>query len=100
MLVVTMPECLETAEKAAKSTGIPSDRIVLFNVPSEADALDHYVTVDELVTLGTEKKSDFQERKLGPGEAKTKLAFLSFSSGTTGNPKASLRPYQPHQVCC
>ncbi|KIL59198.1 hypothetical protein M378DRAFT_188026 [Amanita muscaria Koide BX008] len=88
VLVVTMPECLEMAQKAAKSTGIPSDRIVLFNAPSSTDVLDHYATVDELVALGTEKKSDFQERKLVPGEAKTKLALLSFSSGTTGNPKA------------
>ncbi|KAM6493631.1 hypothetical protein JOM56_009992 [Amanita muscaria] len=88
VLVVTMPECLEMAQKAAKSTGIPSDRIVLFNAPSSTDVLDHYATVDELVALGTEKKSDFQERELGPGEAKTKLALLSFSSGTTGNPKA------------
>lgn len=30
----------------------------------------------------------FVEKRLAPGEAKKKLAFLCFSSGTTGKPKA------------
>ncbi|KIL59197.1 hypothetical protein M378DRAFT_111242 [Amanita muscaria Koide BX008] len=86
-LIVALPECLDTAQKAADSAGIPSDRILVFNVPA-ADIPESYVTVDALVAFGEETKSDFQERKLKPGEAKTKVALLGFSSGTTGNPKA------------
>ena len=48
------------------------------------------MSVDDLVKLGSESERVFEERKLLPGEAKTKLAFLNFSSGTTGKPK----------VCC
>lgn len=35
----------------------------------------------------------YTERALRPGEGKTKLAFLSFSSGTTGKPKAVAIPH-------
>lgn len=35
----------------------------------------------------------FVERRLAKGEAKTKVAFLSFSSGTTGRPKVRLLTY-------
>jgi 4-coumarate--CoA ligase len=94
-LIVTIPECAETAAKAAQSAGIPLDHIVLFNVPPAATNLGAHTTarahvsVDELVELGSESDRVFEERKLLPGEAKTKLAFLNFSSGTTGKPKAS-----------
>lgn len=86
-LVITIPECLETTEKAIKVAGMTSDRIIVFNVPS-TDISSDYTTVDELVAFGGESKIEIQERKFGPGEAKTKVALLSFSSGTTGNPKA------------
>lgn len=32
----------------------------------------------------------FLERDLAPGEGKTKVALLSWSSGTTGNPKVKI----------
>jgi acyl-CoA synthetase (AMP-forming)/AMP-acid ligase II len=98
-LLVTLPECAETAAKAAQSAGIPLDQIVLFNVPPSATNLGahttarSHVSVDELVKLGSESEQVFEERKLQPGEAKTKLAFLSFSSGTTGKPKAVAIPH-------
>ena len=76
----------------------------MFNVPSTDSADAHQcgaatttianVSVDELANLGSEssdseRRASFEERKLEPGEAKTKLAFLNFSSGTTGKPKVS-----------
>jgi len=39
------------------------------------------------------KDPSFVERHLNPGEAKTKIAFLCFSSGTTGRPKAVAIPH-------
>ena len=47
-----------------------------------------HATVEELVAAGLSKLPVFEERQLRPGEAKTKLALLCFSSGTTGKPKA------------
>ncbi|KAF8315906.1 phenylacetyl-CoA ligase [Clavulina sp. PMI_390] len=49
-------------------------------------------TIQSLIERGLSdlntKGPHFVERKLGKGEAKTKVALLSFSSGTTGRPKA------------
>ncbi len=52
-----------------------------------------YVTLDSLVHEGLPKPPAFVERKLNRGEARTKLALLSFSSGTTGRPKAVAIPH-------
>jgi acyl-coenzyme A synthetase/AMP-(fatty) acid ligase len=46
--------------------------------------------VDDLIQNGLRSESNFVERKLQKGEAKTKVAFLSFSSGTTGKPKVRI----------
>lgn len=49
------------------------------------------VTVQELINRGSGELNvdgpKFFERKLSKGEAKDKIAFFSFSSGTTGKPK-------------
>jgi 4-coumarate--CoA ligase len=59
---------------------------VLLNSPSNSVYLAHS-TLDDLVAEGLNKEPHFVERRLQPREAKTKVAFLSFSSGTTGKPK-------------
>jgi hypothetical protein len=48
-----------------------------------------YETLSKLISFGSSKPQNFVDRKLRPGEAKTKVAFYSFSSGTTGKPKVS-----------
>jgi 4-coumarate--CoA ligase len=85
--MVVHPDCLATALSAARVAGLPSDRIVLLNSGCLGPNL---VTVDNLINEGLKTESTFVERKLRAGEAKTKLAFLSFSSGTTGKPKVYL----------
>jgi len=66
--------------------GIPSSSLVLFDaVPNSG-----IVTVDELIRQGLKCDAAFTERRLRKGEGKTKIAFLSFSSGTTGKPKVPL----------
>ncbi|KIL59214.1 hypothetical protein M378DRAFT_27129 [Amanita muscaria Koide BX008] len=92
VVLVTLPDCLEIATTAAQSTGIPSERIIIFDAPSTRVS-PAYVTVGELIKTGSKSKRVFKERKLLPGEGKTKLAFFSFSSGTTGKPKAVAIPH-------
>ncbi|KZT08184.1 amp dependent CoA ligase [Laetiporus sulphureus 93-53] len=84
-LMIVHSWSLAVALDAARLAGIPPERIVLLDSPSQQVA---HVTVDELVKEGLSKPLNFVERRLKPGEGRTKLAFLSFSSGTTGRPKA------------
>jgi 4-coumarate--CoA ligase len=87
-LIISDPASLTTTLEAAKAVGLSKDRIILFDTKA-ADS--SYTSVSKLVERGTQlagKGQDFTELKLNAGESKTKLAFLSFSSGTTGKPKA------------
>lgn len=63
--------------------------MVLLNV----DAHKEQTTLQQLVDYGLSKEQAFVEPILKPGEAKKKLAFFSFSSGTTGKPKVRLILY-------
>lgn len=87
LLVISHPDFIDTALAAARQCGISADHIVLMDKPAFTGPIP-YTTVAELVGEGLTLPSSFTERKLVPGEGKTKLAFLSFSSGTTGKPKA------------
>lgn len=83
------PDSLDIALSAARAAGVPSESVVLFDGSSPVPA--NRLTVGDLITRGLSSSDDnFVEKRLGPGEGKTKLAFLSFSSGTTGRPKVYL----------
>ena len=82
------PDFLSTALTAAKIVGIPVENVILFNVADKSTFPPSlHTSVEELVADGLGQSPSFTERRLGPGEAKKKVAFLSFSSGTTGKPK-------------
>ncbi|KAI0046627.1 phenylacetyl-CoA ligase [Auriscalpium vulgare] len=83
-IVFTLPPLLGIVTAACKAVGIPLERIVLLDSVSGTS----HVSVDQLVEDGLKNKLNFTEKKLAPGEAKTKVAFFSLSSGTTGPPKA------------
>jgi long-subunit acyl-CoA synthetase (AMP-forming) len=85
-LIITHPAALPTVLSAARKFGLPTDRIVLLESPADSASCVHS-TLDNLVAEGLNKEPHFVERCLASGEAKTKVAFLSFSSGTTGKPK-------------
>jgi 4-coumarate--CoA ligase len=82
-LVVAHPASLEIALAATQAAGMSSSRIILF----DAALTSGVATVHELVKEGLKADLAFKERRLKKGESKTKIAFLSFSSGTTGKPK-------------
>ncbi|KAF9071241.1 phenylacetyl-CoA ligase [Rhodocollybia butyracea] len=88
-LIIVHPEALETAVTVARSTGFPLERIVVFDVESTATPKG-FTSVSDLVKVGLEKPPNFVEPVI---DARTKLAFLSFSSGTTGKPKAVAIPH-------
>lgn len=85
-MLIVHPDALKTALVAAKAAGISPDRVIVFD--ATPNAVDGHRTVGGLVNDGLKRKDpSFVERTLEPGEGRTKLAFLSFSSGTTGKPK-------------
>jgi len=93
--MIVHPETLDTALSAAHACGISPQHIILFDgkSPGSTHAPNHR-TVEDFVKQGLSTADpSFVERRLGPGEARTKIAFLNFSSGTTGNPKAVAVPH-------
>ncbi|CAK5270899.1 unnamed protein product [Mycena citricolor] len=92
-LIISHPEAVDVASAAAASVGLPQDKILVFDIPGQAPArASPYVSLESLIQHGL-KETNVVERGLRPGEGRTKLAFLSFSSGTTGTPKAVAIPH-------
>lgn len=81
--IMTVPESLAIATAAASSVGIPQNRIFLL----EGIASGH-ANLKDLIQLG--KASPLLEPfKIPPGKMNHDICgYLSFSSGTTGKPKA------------
>ena len=78
--LVTQKPFLRVAVEAAKQAGIPEDRIIL--IGDERDRsfnFKHFTSIRP--TSGTQR---YRRTKLNPKED---LAFLVYSSGTTGHPK-------------
>lgn len=84
-LIISHPTGLAVAEAAARTVGLPTERIVLVDKASNGTAW--YAAIPDLVQDGLKAQKSYTERKLKPGEGRTKIAFLNFSSGTTGLPK-------------
>ncbi|EJF61698.1 amp dependent CoA ligase [Dichomitus squalens] len=83
------PDALPVGLEAARATGIRDDRIVVFDaVPG-----DNHLTVTDLVKEGLLQPKRYVEPRLKPGEGRTKIALLCFSSGTTGRAKAVMIPH-------
>jgi 4-coumarate--CoA ligase len=93
-LLIVHPLFLSTALSAARKANIPTDRIILIDsLPSSGTGLQAPPTVEDLINYGLSETRSFRESQLSAEEGKTKLAFLSFSSGTTGRPKAVAIPH-------
>lgn len=84
-LVIAHPESMDKARSAVQKAKLPLSRLILFDTRQQTPK--NYLKIGALIEKGLTSLPAFLEKKLNPGEAKTKLAFLSFSSGTTGKPK-------------
>ena len=86
-VLIVHPDALERALVAARQVGIPFDRVVPLDTIHGPRSSTVGPDLHRLITYGLTNPPNFVERRLRPGEGKTKVAFLSFSSGTTGRPK-------------
>lgn len=78
--LVTQKQCLEEACEAAKIVGIPEDRIILLgDQRDEQMRFKHFTNIRNISGVAT-----YRRTKLDP---ERDLAFLVYSSGTTGHPK-------------
>ncbi|PMD47685.1 acetyl-CoA synthetase-like protein [Hyaloscypha variabilis F] len=80
----TVPGSMEVAARAAEEAGIARERVFLLE-----GQIEGFKTMSELLEEGRKEKEQVEEYKLKNGESNRDLCgFLSFSSGTTGLPKA------------
>ena len=83
-VLITSSSLLSTALKAIQDTpAIPVERLYLI----DGDNHSSHKTVEQLIQLGQQVGTPLSPLKLKPGEGKTRLAFICYSSGTTGLPK-------------
>lgn len=82
-LILTHPACLETVSSSLRSSSVPKTHIALFE-PGHASI----PCLEQLIEEGKSKVQELIPKSFGPEEGKSKKAFVCFSSGTTGKPKA------------
>ncbi|KAI0600678.1 hypothetical protein F4775DRAFT_544993 [Biscogniauxia sp. FL1348] len=90
--IATHPTSIKIAAEAAKNVGIPKEHIFLLE-----GQLEGYTTVKDLIRIGKSygEAGQAQPFKIPPGKTnKDVCALLSFSSGTTGLPKAVMIAHQ------
>lgn len=92
-VLVVHPEVLPVARSAAHISKLSENHIVLFDTADTPLTQGVFPTVRGLIDQGLSAFPSFRERRLSPGEGKTKVAFLNFSSGTTGMPKPIAIPH-------
>ncbi|KAF6844519.1 4-coumarate-ligase [Colletotrichum musicola] len=77
---------LDNALKAAKAVNIPNDRIFLLTIPGVSQKAP-FTTVDDLIQEG-KSLPELEPLKWVKGQGARQVAYLCYSSGTSGLPKA------------
>ena len=77
-LLFVHPTVLRAGLAAAKALGLSNDRVVLIEPASSAK--QPFVTLDEVIQEGMQQPERFVDRRLEPGEAKTKIAVSIHTS--------------------
>ncbi|OLL26856.1 4-coumarate--CoA ligase-like 7 [Neolecta irregularis DAH-3] len=75
--IIALPQLLSVVTEAARKVGIPKDRIILFGDKKVED-------FEPWKNLWTSRRANYPKDKIDPTRD---VAFLAFSSGTTGLPK-------------
>ncbi len=87
--ILTDERFLKVVTPAANTFGIPTSSILLFDIGA-VNPRSGYTMVSGLVSYGENSSAQIPEKRLAPGEGKTKAALLFFSSGTTGKSKVRM----------
>ena len=91
-MVVADPPTISIALEGARASGISPADITSFDPVLGGACPD----MQSLIALGSREHRQYREQRFSAGEGKRKLAFLSFSSGTTGKPKVIGGPSLSH----
>ncbi|KAK7039324.1 phenylacetyl-CoA ligase [Favolaschia claudopus] len=83
--LIAHPDSVGLVKEGAKHAGLNGYDVVTLSTNTTSNL--GYTTTEALIARG-KRLPPFTQRKLSPGEGKTSVAFLCFSSGTTGLPKA------------
>ncbi|KAF4998921.1 hypothetical protein FGRMN_2852 [Fusarium graminum] len=86
--LITCTPLLETALEASRQVGIPDENVFLFDIPrAEPTSGFTHASVEDLILEGS-KLADLDQLEWVQGQGARQTAFLCFSSGTSGLPKA------------
>ncbi|MBW0467896.1 hypothetical protein O181_007611 [Austropuccinia psidii MF-1] len=96
--LVCHPQNLEVAKRALISINLALTKLILISDLCVSENLtspsNQVITLDKMTERYQNQPPTLPpSQKLRPGEGKKKIAFLSFSSGTTGPPKAVCIPH-------
>ncbi|KAJ7768281.1 acetyl-CoA synthetase-like protein [Mycena metata] len=84
-IIFVHSDCLSSVLQATAVVGLQADRIVMVDTPGSSGPRG-FRNLDVLIHEGS-SLPQFTERALTQGEAKSRIAFLAPSSGTTGTQK-------------
>ncbi|RYC65745.1 hypothetical protein CHU98_g416 [Xylaria longipes] len=82
----TCPSLVDNALKAARASNIPDDRVFLLDVPGQRPD-PRFKTINDLITEGR-SLPELEPLKWTKGQGARQVAYLCYSSGTSGLPKA------------
>lgn len=94
-VLFTCVPVLETALKAAKGAGIPEDKVFLLDLPYHAKQ-PNFRTVNDLIEIGR-SAPELEPLQWTKGQGARQVAFLCYSSGTSGLPVSRFPPSYSRQ---